>query len=42
VISSEEWFEIGSQFLAQDDDDAASAPSCARARHPLQLRLSAA
>ncbi|WP_432381412.1 hypothetical protein [Duganella sp. P38] len=26
VISSEEWFEIGSKFLAQDDDDAASRP----------------
>jgi hemerythrin-like domain-containing protein len=26
VISSEEWFEIGSQFLAQDDDNAASRP----------------
>jgi len=26
VISSEEWFEIGSKFLAQDDGDAASQP----------------
>ncbi|WP_373990360.1 hypothetical protein [Duganella sp. BuS-21] len=26
VISSDEWFEIGSKFLAQDDDDAASRP----------------
>lgn len=26
VISSEEWFEIGSKFLEQDDEDAASRP----------------
>lgn len=26
VISSEEWFEIGSKFLEHDDDDAASRP----------------
>lgn len=33
VISSEEWFEIGSKFLAQDDDDAASRPELRPARH---------
>jgi hemerythrin-like domain-containing protein len=34
VISSEEWFEIGSKFLAHDDDDAASRPELRpRQRH---------
>jgi hemerythrin-like domain-containing protein len=33
VISSEEWFEIGSKFLAQDDDDAASRPELRPGRH---------
>ena len=33
VISSEEWFEIGSKFLAQDEDDAASRPELRPARH---------
>jgi hemerythrin-like domain-containing protein len=26
VISSDEWFEIGTQFLAQEDGDAATKP----------------
>jgi len=35
VISSDEWFEIGTKFLAQDDDDAASRPEL----RPRQGRL---
>lgn len=37
VISSEEWFEIGSQFLAQDDDDAASRPELRPRRDYLSM-----